>query len=327
MTDPQSEQRASKPHRSSQLTGLALKLAVTVLVFLAVLWNVELGAIRAAFRSIDHGWLIVGLGLLLLHFLLMVWRWDFVLRSLYGQKIGFGRLCYIYSLGETIGTFLPSFIGMDAIRTVALATTAPLRVVLQSVFVDRVLGIVSLLLLIAFTLPLAIVSYGPGTVFWSLLAISAGGLAAYAAVLSGGAMLGWVPWIGGIASVGVEQLRAATVRKDVAPIVLASGVVMQILSVAIFWSAARMLGAQVGLADCMTIVPAAFLAASLPISLSGWGVREGAMAFGFHLLGVDSAPIVAASICYGLSGLVSGAMGMAASFLLPAPRSGLDVGK
>lgn len=67
---------------------------------------------------------------------------------------------------------------------------------------------------------------------------------------------------------------------------------------------AHALGAPVSLLDCLAVVPFSIVAASLPVSLAGWGVREGAMVAGFSLLGLAAADGVALSLLIGLSVLV-----------------------
>ena len=48
-------------------------------------------------------------------------------------------------------------------------------------------------------------------------------------------------------------------------------------------------------------MPAAIVAAALPVSLGGWGVREGAMVAGFALLGFDADAALLVSLLIGLS--------------------------
>jgi hypothetical protein len=52
-------------------------------------------------------------------------------------------------------------------------------------------------------------------------------------------------------------------------------------------------------------VPPVFLLTIIPISLAGWGVREGAMVGIFMLVGADETKILAISILYGLLLIIS----------------------
>ena len=71
---------------------------------------------------------------------------------------------------------------------------------------------------------------------------------------------------------------------------------------------AQALATPIAAWQCLLIVPPALLIASFPLSLGGWGVREGALAAGFALVGASSAGGVAASILYGLTGPLIGAI-------------------
>ncbi len=58
-------------------------------------------------------------------------------------------------------------------------------------------------------------------------------------------------------------------------------------------------------AQLMTVLPVISLIAALPISIGGWGVREGAFVFGLGLLGVSMETAFLISIQVGLIGMVS----------------------
>jgi hypothetical protein len=62
-------------------------------------------------------------------------------------------------------------------------------------------------------------------------------------------------------------------------------------------------------------VPPALLLSALPLSLSGWGVRESALAGAFGLIGAPTAEVVAVSILYGLTSSAIGVVYALASLL------------
>ena len=67
-----------------------------------------------------------------------------------------------------------------------------------------------------------------------------------------------------------------------------------------FWLLVGALGEPVSLLTCLLVVPPALLITAVPITISGWGVREGAMIIGLGLGGISSETAVAASLVYGL---------------------------
>ncbi|MSQ87566.1 MAG: hypothetical protein EXR10_12185 [Alphaproteobacteria bacterium] len=78
--------------------------------------------------------------------------------------------------------------------------------------------------------------------------------------------------------------------------------VMTILAVA---SIAAGLGLNNLLIPIALVVPTALIAAAIPISLNGWGVREGVMVAGFALFGVAQADAFLISVLLGFSVVIS----------------------
>lgn len=62
-------------------------------------------------------------------------------------------------------------------------------------------------------------------------------------------------------------------------------------------------GADISFLELMTVLPVISLVASLPISIGGWGVREGAFVYGLGLLGVPMEISFLISIQVGLIGM------------------------
>jgi hypothetical protein len=52
--------------------------------------------------------------------------------------------------------------------------------------------------------------------------------------------------------------------------------------------------------QCLVVAPIAMLMTALPISVGGWGVREGAFVAGFNLVGVPAADALTLSVVFGL---------------------------
>ncbi|NOX79829.1 MAG: UPF0104 family protein, partial [Deltaproteobacteria bacterium] len=74
------------------------------------------------------------------------------------------------------------------------------------------------------------------------------------------------------------------------------------------------LGVSVGLDYPLTVylvlVPPVILLTILPISMAGWGVREGAMIGFFLLIGADRSKVLSLSILYGLLALTASLPGL-----------------
>jgi len=57
--------------------------------------------------------------------------------------------------------------------------------------------------------------------------------------------------------------------------------------------------------DCFFLVPPVILAMTLPISIAGWGVREGAMIVTLGLVGVPQESALVLSILFGLGTMIA----------------------
>ena len=75
------------------------------------------------------------------------------------------------------------------------------------------------------------------------------------------------------------------------------------------WLTALAFGIEIPVGASLVVIAPVLLAAALPISIGGWGVREGGMIFGLGMLGVSSSDAVLVSIVIGLMGVAIGAVG------------------
>jgi uncharacterized membrane protein YbhN (UPF0104 family) len=105
--------------------------------------------------------------------------------------------------------------------------------------------------------------------------------------------------------------RRAALARSIAP-----SVGVQVLSAATLWLCARAAGGDIGYAAVLALAAPIFIAASLPLSLGGFGPREFAAALAFPMLGSPAEAGVAAAVLYGLTGVAMG--------VLAAPLFALD---
>jgi uncharacterized membrane protein YbhN (UPF0104 family) len=80
--------------------------------------------------------------------------------------------------------------------------------------------------------------------------------------------------------------------------------------VAAFWCVTRGLGVPLVPWTALEIVPPVLIAASLPASFAGWGVREAATAGAYYLSGLAAVDGATGSLVYGALGLVASAPGV-----------------
>ncbi len=278
--------------------GTALRYALSLAVLAALAWQVD----WAAFRQLDGLVWSLALPAALLAgvaYPLQAWRWQLLLRT---QEIDppFRWTHAVSWIGLFYNSFLPGGIAGDALRVYYLWRWRPAAKIsgAASVMADRVLGLGSLLLLavlaLGFHLHGANSSQVETTGLRTLLLASAASLAV---LLAGGWLATRATWWERLLSRWLSPektaaLHAATVnfgrhRGRLAGAIALSVLVWLVDFVAV-WLLARAVGLEVGLLETTVAAAVAYVAASLPISIGGHGVREGALLGTFALLGLGA---------------------------------------
>jgi uncharacterized membrane protein YbhN (UPF0104 family) len=92
-------------------------------------------------------------------------------------------------------------------------------------------------------------------------------------------------------------------------VVLGLSVVIHLLTITAIWSAARSVTAPLEFWQALLLVPPVMLVSAIPISIAGWGVREGAMMAVFSYAGLPNTDGLIVSILYGVGLFAVGAVG------------------
>lgn len=311
--------------RKSKLTA-HLKRRVFTLLRLGV----TLGAVWLVFHNVDWTNLArllahAGIGLLALsmvplvaQFIACVWRWQIVIAMLSGVAVSAPLLAISLGRSLLIGQYLPSTVGSDVVRAALVGRRTGIVIAVRSVICDRVVGLVVLLAMVVATLPLFAIRVDRGAALAAVAALSIGGLAAFLLFIARVDLLARLPYVGRHMALIATDLRQVFTRGRDSCYILLLSVAAQVFNVLLICGLARALASPISVLQCLLIVPPALLIASVPISLGGWGVREGALAAGFALVGAGSAAGVGASILYGLT---SPLVGIIAELATPFARS------
>ena len=75
------------------------------------------------------------------------------------------------------------------------------------------------------------------------------------------------------------------------------------------WSLACAIAIAPNALDFLFLIPPVMLVAMIPISVGGWGIREGAMVVAFGYAGMEQSQALAVSVLLGGSSLTIGAVG------------------
>jgi hypothetical protein len=212
-------------------------------------------------------------------------------------------------MGAALNQVLPSSIGGDGYRILALGRRAGLGAATRTIIAERVLG---LLTLSALTLPLSLAAMPLAE---SRLAFGVS-MAIAAAVLVGGAVADVLTralarWTASrIVEMAAQDIAAMYSKSTLLPVFGASAAI-HALSIATLAA----VGAALALDEVLwwqaaLVVPGMLLISAIPISLGGWGVRESSVVFALSAFGISHASALALSIGYGLAMAGAGVLGL-----------------
>lgn len=279
-----------------------LKLGIAVALFGIIFSAVDWRALQDNVARIS---LLTSAGLVLLILLqtfLLAVRWSAVTR------ISGHRLPFVSSFSGILASFffaqgLPSSIGGDALRVWWLRRNQiPLSDAAKSVLFDRIVGLLSLLLVCVASLILLATrtdqdAFGYlGNAITISVVVGLGG----AVVLMlprrlgiSGAALSWAERLPELAARAIrwavefrEMFLGAKSTRTGSALIAALGVLVHFLTVMLAYLVALDINAGLSFLDCLAVVAPSLLVSYLPISIAGWGVREASMVVAFGLIGV-----------------------------------------
>ena len=260
------------------LTSLPARILITVGLMAVVASTIEWAALADAIADASWGWFVVAVAVILGSFVVASERWRMLLVVARVTTSLAGAL-RAYLAGAFANNLLPTGFGGDALRAwmVARSSLAFARS-LTSVAVDRATALGCGVALAWVGVAIDPQALDPSQLA-PLAAVSAASLAALVVVLSalrrGG--LGRRlperarPWVAEVA----ETLRTYAADRRLVAVVLALGFAFQLLTVAATWALSETLGLDLAPALIAVVVPLVLIATALPISIGGFGVREG----------------------------------------------------
>jgi glycosyltransferase 2 family protein len=266
-----------------------LKLAVSVTVLVLVAARVPFEEVMQRARDGAPLYLFAALLPVLLGVVLVAVRWRLVAAWL-GVAISTSLAVRALFLGFLGAQVLPSAIGGDFVRGWLLARHgARVSRVVASLVADRLVGVFGVCLLLLLTTPVVRQLPPP---YDSILAP--------AAVLASGTVLA-----------AFLLLNRAALRAGALLVAVALALVIHALNVAVAVLAAKAYGIDPAFDLWLAVIPLAVLAAAIPISINGWGVREAAIVMLAAPLGVPAAQALLVSLTLGVLNAIASLPGVA----------------
>jgi len=291
--------------------AFGLKAAVTGALVWLVLRGVDLGAAVNRMSRLSPEAAVLAIALLLSHCFVAGWRWRMVMR-LFGPMLPLATSIRLFLEGYFFNNALPSTIGGDGVRIWRAARLGlPLRASVSGVLLDRVTGLTGLFILVAAGQPLLYARITDPATRLAFAAILVAGVAGIALLI----LARFIPkrLIPMPLHESVDELSEAThaayLRPAVSLPVLGLSVVVHGLIVLSVYVIAVGLGLEVGLFESLVLVPAVILLSTLPVSVGGWGLREGLMVAALGLADVPADAALTVSVLFGFAQIIAGLPG------------------
>jgi uncharacterized protein (TIRG00374 family) len=288
--------------RARQAGRVVAAVGLTALM----LWWAGPASVWQAARGARVSWIAAALLLVAVDRSLMAYRWIALLRAIPSASHPRLRdILRVFFVSTYLGTFLPGSVGGDAARTYALTRLAvPATDAFASVFLDRLLGVLSLLIMALAGLVLARdLAHDPAVVV-SLIAtalacaVAAAMIFSRHAALLGHAVARRLPFerAGRVTTGVVAGLQRYAPERGTLALVLAASVAVQILRVLQAYTLGRSLHIALPLTTYFAFVPIILLVMLLPISINGLGTSQVAFVGLFARVGVGQGPAFALSV-------------------------------
>ena len=298
--------KAIKRVLQNRLLLLALKLLVSLSLMLLLLQQVELDQIYEKSKSILIEYHALILGLFLIQTIIASERWFNICKAI---KIQTSRLALLkYFVSDSFSIKLCSSIGGDAIRIWMIKRHADtISISALSVIVDRIFGLVALfIIIVSSTLYLSIYNGDDRSFVTSESAyLAAIGLGLFVVV-------GIVIWnrekLFLFFNSKMKRMFKQTIsgtnhkfltKKNIAKVFLIS-LFIHIIYITIFYIISLSIEVKLSWSEAFLVLPPVMLAAALPISVAGWGVREAGMAFMLSIYGIPTSDAVLSSLLLGV---------------------------
>ncbi|MBR0782619.1 lysylphosphatidylglycerol synthase transmembrane domain-containing protein [Bradyrhizobium iriomotense] len=306
--------------KQAVLFSVKLLLSIAVLVYIAR--GLDLHRLRTHLLSVDP--FLFGLALALIFFqtFALNGRWELIMRAL-GVSLDWLAGWRILMISLWFNQVLPSSVGGDAVRMWLLRQRGvqwPEAV--KGVAADRFTALIGLIVLMVAGLPFLMSRVSNEAAILAIGGLTLAGVAGTVVLLTLDRLpkrLIALPAIASFVRFGT-LVRFLLLRSEHRGLLFGSALFIHLVTAAACYALARGVGAQLSVVDAAILIPPVVLLTAVPISISGWGVREGAMVACLGLAGVPSEEALSVSL---LLGAVSVIVGLAGGVIwLASPERG-----
>jgi hypothetical protein len=288
------------------------KIAISGLLFYGSIKVVDLRGVLGRFGQLRSVWLLPAVSIIFVQILLQSLRWQLLLKAC-GTPLPLGQLFRFSMIGLFFNQTLPSSVGGDTMRIWLTKRRTGWRSATYSVLLDRAFGMVALAGLVAACLPRTLELVTDPVGRSTLVLIGLGTLVGWSLFLA----LSWHR-IRGLLTRHTVMRRLAelaslattvTRRPSLSISVFGLSLLIQSLTALMAWCLGRAIGTDFPLLSAIFLIPPVMLLTVMPVTVGGWGLREGMMVVAFTYAGLQQSDGFVVSLLFGLTFLLIGGIG------------------
>jgi len=282
----------------------ALRLLVSFGLLALVLWLAHWQSVVGVLRQVEGRWVLIAFLLGVADRLLLKYRWQILLAAR-GVPVGFLRLFGIQLAANFFGAFLPSSMGVDAVRIAALCRAGePTALVVAATLVDRasiviatfIFGSAAILTLAGERIPRGVEQ----VVLYSTLAVVGVTLAALHPLVRRWVRLALLPRIPERWGRAVSAIADASLafRHEGRTLIVVAVLTAVLLMIRILFTKALTLacGVEIPITSLMLIIPILWIILMLPVTIGNIGLQDAGYVGLMSLIGVGAPIAVSVSL-------------------------------
>jgi len=324
-------QRPSRGGRREKVAIFAAKLLVTGACFWYVSRQIDLSQVRSAILLLDFRWAALAILVAMLEIPLSGLRWYNIVDSLGARNKQMTRIAMIAAtaVGVFFAQVLPSVAGEGVRAWLLVRLGSSWRNAVTSVVIDRGVG-VGLVIALGFVIllqPSGLTALGKYrdvvlVVDGALILAGVFGLLFASKIVPPLARWRYSRWF---ATLAADVHRVLLGSKGA--VILTIGCLIHALTIIVIWSVGRAQGLALPLPDAAVLFMVMVGVVIVPISISGWGLRELAVVSLLATHGVAPERALLFSVCFGLALAIGSLPGALAWLLFPFPSARRSVAR
>jgi uncharacterized membrane protein YbhN (UPF0104 family) len=297
--------------RFKQAALFAVKLLLSVGVLVYIARGLDLRQLRDHLVSVDPFLFVLALALIFLQTFVLNGRWELIMRAL-GVSLDWLAGWRILMISLWFNQVLPSSVGGDAVRIWLLRQrSVQWSKAVKGVAADRFTALIGLIALMVAGLPLLLSRVSNQAALLAIGGLTLAGVAGTVVLLTLDRLpkrLIALPAMASFVRFGT-LVRFLLLQSERRGLLFGSALLIHLGTAAACYVLARGVGAQLSMVDAGILIPPVVLLTAVPISISGWGVREGAMVACLGLAGVSSEQALSVSLLLGAISVIMGLVG------------------